>query len=77
MEDNVKKVYIYTHIYTYIYTYVYIYVYTWWASLVAIVLKNPPANAGDIRDAGLSPGLERYPGGGHGNTLQCLLYTWN
>ena len=25
---------------------------------VALVVKNPPANAGDIRDAGLIPGLE-------------------
>ena len=34
------------------------------------MVKNPPANAGDIRDAG----LERPPGGGHGNPLQysCL-----
>ena len=36
--------------------------------------KNPPANAGDIRDAGLIPGLGRSPRGGHGNPLQysCL-----
>ena len=38
------------------------------------VVKNPPANAGDIRDEGSIPGLGRSPGGGHGNTLQysCL-----
>jgi len=38
------------------------------------VVKNPPANAGDIRDAGSIPGLGRSPGGGHGNLLQysCL-----
>ena len=30
----------------------------------------PPANAGDIRDAGSIPGLRRSPGGGHGNPLQ-------
>ena len=29
-----------------------------WASQVAPVVKNPPANAGDIRDAGLIPGWE-------------------
>ena len=42
--------------------------------LVALVVKNPPANAGDIRDAGLIPGSGRSPGGGHGNPLQhsCL-----
>ena len=27
-----------------------------------LVIKNPPANAGDRRDAGLTPGLERSPG---------------
>ena len=35
----------------------------------ALVIKNLPADAGDIRDAGSSPGLERSPGGGHGNPL--------
>ena len=34
------------------------------------VLKNPPASAGDIRDAGLIPGLGRSPGEGNGNPLQ-------
>ena len=28
------------------------------------MIKNPPANAGDIRDAGSNPGLRRSPGGG-------------
>ena len=37
---------------------------------MALVVKNPPVNAGDIRDAGLIPGLGRSPGGGHGNPLQ-------
>ena len=40
------------------------------ASQVALVVKNPPANAGVIRDTGLIPGSERFPGGGHGNPLQ-------
>jgi len=46
----------------------------WWASLVAWVVKNSPASAGDEKDLGLIPGLERSPGGGHGNPLQysCL-----
>ena len=35
------------------------------------MVKNPPANAGDIRDLGLVPGLGRAPGGGNGNPLQC------
>ena len=45
-----------------------------WASQVVVVVKNSPANAGDIRDVGLIPGLGRSPGGGHGNPLQysCL-----
>ena len=44
------------------------------ASQVALVVKNSPANAGDIRDTGSIPGSGRCPGGGHGNTLQyfCL-----
>ena len=38
------------------------------------MIKNPPANAGDIRDAGSIPGPGKSPGGGHGNPLQysCL-----
>ena len=34
------------------------------------MVKNPPANAGDIGDLGLIPGLGRSPGGGHGHSLQ-------
>ena len=37
------------------------------------VVKKPPANAGDTRDAGLIPGSGRSPGEGHGNPLQ---YSW-
>ena len=33
-------------------------------------MKNPPASAGDIRDAGSIPGSGRSPGGGHGSPLQ-------
>ena len=32
-----------------------------WASQVALVIKNPPANAGDIIDVGSIPGLRRFP----------------
>ena len=39
-------------------------------SYVALVVKNPPANAEDIRDMSSIPGLERSPGGGNGNPLQ-------
>ena len=38
------------------------------------VVRNPPANAGDIRDVGSIPGSGRSPGEGNGNPLQysCL-----
>ena len=41
---------------------------------MALVVKNLPANSGDIRDVGSILGLGRSPGGGHGNSLQhfCL-----
>ena len=44
------------------------------ASQLALVIKNMPANAGDIRDTGLIPGLGISPRRGHGNPLQysCL-----
>ena len=44
------------------------------ASQVALVVKKPPANAGDIRDMGSIPGSGRSPGEGHSNLLQysCL-----
>ena len=40
----------------------------------SLVIKNTPANAGDIRDVGLIFGSGRFPGGGRGNPLQysCL-----
>ena len=34
------------------------------------MVKNPPANVGDIRDLGLIPGSRRCPGEGNGNPLQ-------
>ena len=44
------------------------------APQVALVVKNPPTYAGDIRERGSIPGLGRFPGGGHGIPLQysCL-----
>ena len=39
------------------------------ASQVVLVVKNPPGNAGGIRDVGSIPGLGRSPGGGNGNSL--------
>ena len=43
-------------------------------SQVALVVKNSPADAGEVRDVGSIPGLGRSPGGRHGNSLQysCL-----
>ena len=43
-------------------------------SLMAQLVKNPPANAGDTRDMSLIPGSGRCPGEGNGNSLQysCL-----
>ena len=40
-----------------------------WASQVALVVKNLPLSAGDAGDLDLISGLERSPGGGHGNPL--------
>ena len=40
------------------------------ASQVALVVKNPSANAGDVRDKSSIPGLGRSPGEGNGNPLQ-------
>ena len=42
------------------------------------MVKNLLANAGDARDSGSIPGLERSPGVGNGNPLQysCLKIPW-
>ena len=40
---------------------------------MALVVKNPPANAGDVRDTGSIPGSGKSPEGGHGNSLQLFL----
>ena len=40
------------------------------ASQVALVVKNPPASAGDLRVVGSIPGSGRSPGEGHGNPFQ-------
>ena len=44
------------------------------ASQVALVVKNPPVNVGDVRVTSSIPGSGRFPGGRHGNPLQysCL-----
>ena len=47
--------------------------HTWRASLVAQLVKNPPANAGDL---GSIPRLERSPGEGKGYPLQYSFELW-
>ena len=42
-----------------------------WASQVVLVVRNPLANARDIKDMGAMPGSGRSPGEGNGNPLQC------
>ena len=41
------------------------------ASQVKLIVKNPLANAGNVRDESSIPGSRRSPGEGHGNPLQC------
>ena len=40
-----------------------------WILKVALVVKNPPASAGDARDVGSIPGSRRSPAEGNGNPL--------
>ena len=49
-----------------------------WASQVALVVKNPPSNAGDVWDSGLIPGSGKFSEGGPGSPLQysCLENPW-
>ena len=49
-----------------------------WASQVVLMIKNLPANAGDIRDACSIPWSGRFPGRRQGNPLQysCLENPW-
>ena len=42
-----------------------------WASQLVLMVKNPPASAGDRRNIALTSGSGRSPGGGHGNPLHC------
>ena len=37
---------------------------------MGLVVKNPSANAGDVIDMGLIPGLGRFPGGRHSSLLK-------
>ena len=71
--------YIYVYIYTYIHFVIFLLKYTWFGLPSGLpdlgsVVKNPPANAGNVGDAGSTSGLRKSPGGGNGNPLQysCL-----
>ena len=44
------------------------------ASQVVVVIKNPSANEGDIRDVDSIPGSGRFPGGEHGNPSS--IFAW-
>ena len=44
------------------------------ASQVGVVVKNLPANAGDVKDVGLIPGLGRCSGEGNGNLFSMLAW---
>ena len=63
-KESEKRICIYVCVYTHMYR----------VSLVAELVKNLPANAGDTREAGLIPGLGRSLGGGYGDPVQhsCL-----
>ena len=69
---------IHTYIYTYIYLYLYIHIYVCTricgSSQRALVVKNLPTNAENIRDVGSLPESGRSVGRGHGNPVQysCL-----
>ena len=41
---------------------------------MALVVKNPPGDEGDLRDAGSVPGLGRSPGGRHDNPHSILAW---
>ena len=43
-----------------------------WASQAALVAKNPPGEAGGVRDVGSVPGSGSSPGGGNGNHASIL-----
>ena len=41
---------------------------------MALIVKDLPLNAGDVRDIGSIPGSGRSPGGGHGNPSSILAW---
>ena len=41
---------------------------------MALVVKNPPGNAGDLRDSGFPPWVGKYAGGGMGTHFSILAW---
>ena len=75
MYIHLKKKHDWSHLIMYVFKFqLYTYISYGWSSQVALVVKNPPANAEDRRDAGLIPESGRFPGRGHSNSFQysCL-----
>ena len=56
--------------------YLNIHIFSYGASQVALVVQNPPANEGDVKDESSIPGSRRSPGGGHGNPQQSHGNPW-
>ena len=54
--------------------YIILHIYYVLASQVVLVVKDLPANAGDIKRHKVYLWLGRSPGGGHGNTLNILAW---
>ena len=55
---------------TYIHLYTCVHIYVYMASQVVLRVKNPPAKAGDARNADSTLGQRRSPGGGNGSPFQ-------
>ena len=56
--------YVYVCIQKLLFTELFRSIIVFWASHVVLVVKNPPANAGDVRDVGSVPGMGRFPWSG-------------
>ena len=60
----------YIYVYMCVYTHTHTHTYTRASQVAALVVKNPPASAGDTKDMGSIPRSGRSPGVGNGNLLQ-------
>ena len=66
-------VYMCVSVYVYIYVCMYMCVCIYMGFPGGSVVKNPPTNAGDVRDVGSIPGSGRSPEVGHGNPRSSIL----